>query len=93
MSAGSMTSWLTLGITLVVTLAVNGVAVIGLQVGRGTRERLLRGLLQMYRDAGVGQYYEAALVTNYNRRYGLFTAIVALLGITAIAIPMVIIAT
>ncbi len=74
------------------TLAVNGIAILALQFGRSTRDTLLRGLLKMYEDAGVSQYYDATLLTNYGQRYTLFSAIVGILGLMAIVIPLVLLA-
>ena len=80
-------------ITLVLTILVNGVAIIGLLTGRATRIKLVQGLLQMYKDSNVAQYYDASLLFNYMRRYVLFVSIIALVGIAAIAIPLVILVT
>jgi hypothetical protein len=77
-------------ITLILTLVVNGIAVIGLITGRGTRKLLSSGLLKMYQDAEVSAYYDAALLTNYERRYVLFIGIVCVIGLAAAAIPLVI---
>ncbi len=76
-------------IAIVGTLLVNGVAILALQFGRSTRDTLLRGLIKMYEDAGVSQYYDATLLTNYGQRYTLFSAIVGILGLMAIVIPLV----
>jgi hypothetical protein len=75
-------------ILVVVSLLVNGVALLGLQLGRSTRNKLLRGLMRMYEDSTIAQYYDASLLTNYGRRYALFTVIVALLGTVSIMIPL-----
>jgi hypothetical protein len=80
-------------ITMVVTVIVTGIAVVGLYTGRATRQKLTTGLLQMYKDAEIHQYYDESLLTNYMRRYVMFTAIIALLGVTAILIPLVILFT
>ena len=77
-------------ITLILTLIVNGIAVIGLITGRGTRKLLSSGLLKMYKDAQVNEYYDSALLTNYERRYVLFIGIVCVIGFAAAAIPLVI---
>ena len=74
------------------TLLVNGIAILALQFGRSTRDTLLRGLIKMYEDAGVSQYYDATLLTNYGQRYTLFSAIVGILGLMAIVIPLVLLA-
>lgn len=48
-------------ITLILTLIVNGIVVIGLITGRGTRKLLSSGLLKMYKDAQVVGGIELAL--------------------------------
>ncbi len=80
-------------ITMVVTVIVSGIGVVGLVTGRATRKKLTAGLLRMYKDAGVEQYYDDSLLTNYMRRYVMFTAIIVVLSITAIVIPLVILLT
>src|SRR5437763_13726021 len=64
---GNRTALTVLIITLIFSIVLNGVAIVGLITGRQTREKLLEGLLRMYEDAGVGQYYDASLPANYNR--------------------------
>jgi hypothetical protein len=75
-------------ILVVASLLVNGVALLGLQFGRSTRDKLLQGLMRMYADANIAQYYDPSLLTSYRRRYSLFAAIVALLGAVSIGIPL-----
>jgi hypothetical protein len=77
-------------ITFILTVIVNGIAIVGLITGRGTRKLLSSGLLKMYEDAKVNQYYNSALLTNYERRYVLFIAIVGVVGLASAAIPLVI---
>lgn len=77
-------------ITLFLTVIVNGIAVIGLITGRGTRRLLSNGLLKMYNDAELNEYYDSALLTNYEQRYVLFIGIVCVIGFAAAAIPLAI---
>jgi hypothetical protein len=79
-----------LGVLIVVSLIINTISVTALSVGRATREKLLEGLLAMYRDNEVDQYYDPSLLTNYGRRYWLFTAVIVCLGLTAIVVPLII---
>jgi hypothetical protein len=79
-----------LGVLIVVSLIINTIAVAALYVGRGTRNTLLEGLLAMYRDNEVAQYYDVALLTNYGRRYWLFTGVIVCLALTAIVVPLII---
>lgn len=68
---------------------VNLVVVIGLLKGKQTREKLLAGLISMYRDQGVDKYYDITLLTNYNLRYNLFIMVVIFTGIIATVVPFV----
>ncbi|MBT3271886.1 MAG: hypothetical protein HN368_01930 [Spirochaetales bacterium] len=76
---------------LIVTLVivVNSVAVIGLLRGRQTREKLLTGLLKLYKDQEVEQYYDSSILAAYNTRYILFIITVVFTGFIAIAVPLV----
>jgi hypothetical protein len=89
-NGGNVTSDTILGVLIVVSLIINTIAVTALSVGRATREKLLEGLLAMYRDNEVAQYYDPSLLTNYARRYWLFTGVIVCLGLTAIVVPLII---
>jgi hypothetical protein len=86
----SIASDLVLGILILLLIIVNAIAITGLLTGRETRNKLLNGLLAMYRDNGVDQYYDATLLTNYNRRYMLFTGVILCLAVTAIVVPVIV---
>jgi hypothetical protein len=68
---------------------VNLVVVIGLMKGRQTREKLLNGLIQMYKDQQVDKYYDTSLLGNYNVRYNLFIMVVMFTGIIATVVPFI----
>ncbi len=74
-------------VTLIVL--VNIVVVIGLLKGRQTRMKLVKGLLAMYRDQKVDQYYDTSLLENYNIRYNLFIMVVVFTGIIAAVVPFI----
>lgn len=76
-------------IMIVMTILVNTISILGLMVGRSTRQRLLNGLITMYRDNQIDQYYDTSLVLNYGKRYTLFGAIIIVLGVTAILVPVI----
>lgn len=79
-----------LGVLIAMSLLVNCIAVLALFFGRGTRNKLLAGLLAMYRDNDVDRYYDPSLLTNYNRRYMLFIGVILCLAVTGIVVPLVI---
>jgi hypothetical protein len=71
-------------------IVVNFVSEIGLIRGRQMRQKLITGLLKMYKDQGVDGYYEASLVSDYRTRYNLFMLAVLFTGVVALVIPFVI---
>jgi len=70
-------------------IVVNLVAVIGLIKGKSTREKLLKGLIDMYKDQNVDKYYDASLLSNYNLRYNLFILVVVVTGVIASIVPFI----
>jgi len=86
----SSTEDIVLTVFIVMNILVNGLAIIALHLGRQTRNKLLSGLLAMYRDNNVDKYYDSSLLTNYGRRYLLFTGVILCLAITAIVVPLII---
>lgn len=74
---------------VILVLVVNSGAVVGLLRGRQTREKLLNGLLKLYRDQQVEGYYDPSILAAYNQRYLLFIIMVATTGFIAIAVPVV----
>ena len=79
-----------LAVFIGMTLALNVIAVAALALGRRTRQMLIRGLVEMYRDNDVAKYYNPALMSNYGVRYLLFTGVIAALAATAIVVPLII---
>jgi hypothetical protein len=68
---------------------VNLVVVFGLMKGKQTREKLLKGLIQMYKDQNVDKYYDMSLLGNYNTRYNLFIMVVIFTGFIAVVVPFI----
>jgi hypothetical protein len=74
-------------------IVVNLIVEFGLIRGRQTRVKLLNGLIKMYKDQGVAEYYDQSLLSDYRTRYNLFMFGVLFIGIVAIIIPIVLLAT
>jgi hypothetical protein len=74
-------------------IVVNLIVELGLIRGRQTRVKLLNGLLKMYQDQGVAEYYDQSLLSDYRTRYNLFMFGVLFIGIVALVIPFVLLAT
>ena len=75
---------------VLVTLLINSASLSALLIGRRTRNKLLSGLIKMYKDNQVDQYYPEDQLKAYGTRYLLFAAVIILLGITAIVVPLII---
>jgi len=88
-SSSRDTQLLTMMIFVVLTIAVNIVAEIGLIKGKQTRQQLLEGLMKMYSDNEVGQYYNTDLLKSYATRYNLFMLIILITGLVAIIVPFI----
>ncbi len=77
-------------VTLIIMIVVvNLVVIFGLLKGKDSRSKLINGLLKMYKDQNVDQYYDLSIVTNYDKRYVLFIMAVVSTGLIAIVIPLI----
>ena len=68
-------------------IMVNLVVIFGLLKGKQTRAKLLKGLINMYRDEEVEKYYDDSLLSNYSTRYNLFIMVIVCTGIIAVVVP------
>ncbi len=83
--------WVIFFTFIVLVIVVNLVAEIGIIKGKQNRQKLIDGLLKMYKDQGVDGYYDPSLLGNYNMRYNLFMLVVLVTGLIAIVVPVVLI--
>ena len=77
-------------IFIIMSLLINSIAVTALNFGKKNREKLIRGLLDMYQDNDVAKYYNESLMTGYGKRYLLFTGVIISLALTGIIVPLII---
>jgi hypothetical protein len=75
---------------MIMTLVVNFIVIKALMTGKNTRGKLLQGLVLMYQDNQVDKYYDASLLTNYDKRYFSFTVVILSIAFTSIVVPLVI---
>ena len=68
---------------------VNMVVILGLMKGRQTRQKLIRGMIAMYKDQNVDKYYDETLLGNYNIRYNLFIMVVVCTGVIGCVVPFI----
>ncbi|MDD5648124.1 MAG: hypothetical protein PHY03_04245 [Dehalococcoidia bacterium] len=84
----SATQWIVFFTFIVLVIVINLVAEIGIIKGKQTRQKLVDGLLKMYKDQGVDGYYDPSLINNYQTRYSLFLLVVLVTGLVAIIVPV-----
>ncbi len=84
---------LILVVNYILVVIVNYVAWAGLKHGKGIKDRLLSGLVQLYKDNAVEKYYDVSLLDSYASRFKLLLMAVAATGFSTIAVPLIILWT
>jgi hypothetical protein len=82
-------TWVVFFTFTALVIVINFVVVNGLLKGKQMREKLITGLLKMYKDNNVEGYYDPTLLTNYDTRYNLFLLAVGFTGLVALLVPFV----
>jgi hypothetical protein len=77
-------------VCVLATAAVNWYAVRTLLNNKKQRAKMNKGLMKLYKDEGVNQYYDGSIFKGYETRYDLFAIIVAVVGAVSIIAPLVI---
>lgn len=90
--AESGSNLLIMFVFIALVIIVNIIVEIGLLKGMQTREKLLHGLLKMYEDHEVSQYYDPSILQAYTTRYKLFMFAVVFIGLVAIIVPFLLLA-
>ena len=75
-------------ILILAAVLINSFAIRALLAGRDTRRKLIAGLILMYKDNGVDQYYDVSLLDTYGLRYKLFVAILGCLFAISVVVPL-----
>ncbi len=74
---------------IILSCVINLIAITGLKRGKQSRFKLLSGLVKMYKDQNVDEYYDSSILDTYNARYTLFTIVVVSTGVIAVIVPFV----
>jgi len=83
--------WIVFFTFIILVITINLVAELGIIKGKQSRQKLINGLIKMYKDQGVDGYYDQSLLNNYNLRYNLFLLVVLVTGVIAIIVPVMLI--
>jgi amino acid transporter len=77
-------------ILIIAVFAINWFSVRALLNNKKERAKLTEGLMKLYKDEGVDQYYDGSIFKSYETRYNIFSVILAILGAVSIIAPLVI---
>jgi len=78
-------------ILFVLVIVINVVVLRALSGGKERRVKLMAGLLKMYKEEGMKEYYDSSIIEKgYETRYNLFSVVVVSLGAVAILIPILV---
>lgn len=73
----------------ILMIAYSIVAIMGINRGRQIRTMLIDGLMKMYEDSHVDQYYDRALLADYRQRYRLLVITIYITGAVSLVVPFV----
>jgi hypothetical protein len=77
-------------ISVLAAVAVTVFSVRTLLQNKKQRAKLNRGLVKLYKDEGVSQYYDGSIFKGYETRYNLFAIILISVGGVSVIAPLVI---
>jgi amino acid transporter len=77
-------------VLLLAVFAINWYSVRALLNNKKQRAKLTEGLIKLYKDEGVEQYYDGSIFKSYEARYNLFAVILTIVGAVSIIAPLVI---
>lgn len=86
----STAGYISFSLFLMLAGVINWVVIVGLTKGKQNREKLILGLVKMYKDQNMDRYYDISVLETYKTRYKLFTIVVVATGVLAFVIPLVI---
>ncbi|MBN1161567.1 MAG: hypothetical protein JXA17_06455 [Dehalococcoidales bacterium] len=77
-------------VIIVAIVAINWYAVRTLLNNRKQRSQLNEGLMKLYKDEAMDQYYDGSIFKGYETRYNLFAVMLAAVGAVSVITPLVI---
>ena len=86
----NVTALIILVILFALVIAINFFALRIISRGKERRAKLMAGLMKMYQEEGMEQYYDTSIEKGYDARYNLFSAVVVSLGAVAILVPILV---
>jgi heme/copper-type cytochrome/quinol oxidase subunit 2 len=76
-------------VIIIATVAIDWYAIRTLSNHKKQRGKLNEGLMKLYKDEGVDQYYDGSIFKGYETRYDLYMVMLAAVGAVSIITPLV----
>lgn len=86
----NITAVIIMVILMAVIIAINFFVLRIIARGKERRGKLMAGLMKMYEEEGMEQYYNGSIEKGYEARYNLFSAVVISLGAVAVLVPILV---
>ncbi len=86
----NITAVIIMVILMAVIIAINFFVLRIIARGKERRSKLMAGLMKMYEEEGMEQYYNGSIEKGYEARYNLFSAVVISLGAVAVLVPILV---
>ncbi|MHB8104211.1 MAG: hypothetical protein ACYDG5_01535 [Dehalococcoidales bacterium] len=77
-------------VSILAILAINWYSIRTLLNNKKQRAKLNKGLVKLYKDEDVAQYYDASIFKGYETRYNLFAIILTAVAAVSVITPLVI---
>ena len=76
-------------VVIIATVAIDWYAIHTLLNHKKQRGKLNEGLMKLYKDEGMDQYYDGSIFKGYETRYDLYTVILGAVGAVSVIAPLV----
>jgi hypothetical protein len=86
----NVTALVILVIMFALVIAINFFALRIIARGKERRAKLMTGLMKMYKEENMEEYYDPSIEQGYDARYNLFSAVILSLGAVAVLVPILV---
>ena len=77
-------------VSIAAIVTINLCAIRALLQNKARRAMLNEGLMKLYKDEGMDQYYDGSIFKSYETRYNTYAVIVGTVGALSVIIPIVV---
>ena len=86
----STSSTIIMFVSIMAIVMINLYAVRALLQNKTRRAKLNEGLMKLYKDEGMDQYYDGSIFKSYETRYNTYAVIVGAVGGLSVIVPIVV---